>query len=65
MLPSVSACASEPSNCFTGMKPSRLAVATNLLLDLADQVADVLDAVDIIDERLPDAEWVVMPRGAG
>lgn len=43
------------------MKPSRLAVDTNVLLDLADEVHDVLDAVDIIDDRLPDAERLVPP----
>jgi predicted nucleic acid-binding protein len=43
------------------MKPSRLAVDTNVLLDLADEVHDVLDAVDVIDDRLPDAEQLVTP----
>ena len=43
------------------MKPSRLAVDTNVLLDLADEVHDVIDAVDVIDDRLPDAERLVTP----
>lgn len=43
------------------MKPSRLAVDTNLLIDLAEEVHNVLDAVDVIDDRLPDAEWLVTP----
>jgi len=43
------------------MKPSRLAVDTNVLLDLADEVHDVLDAIDVIDDRLPDAERLVTP----
>jgi predicted nucleic acid-binding protein len=43
------------------MKPSRLAVDTNVLLDLADGVQDVLDGVAVIDDRLPDAEWLVTP----
>lgn len=43
------------------MKPSRLAVDTNVLLDLADEVHDVLDAVDVMDDRLPDAERLVTP----
>lgn len=43
------------------MKPSRLAVDTNVLLDLADEVHDVLDAVDVIDDRLPAAERFVTP----
>ena len=43
------------------MKPSRLAVDTNVLLDLAFEIQDVLDAIDVINERLPDAEWLVTP----
>jgi hypothetical protein len=38
------------------MKPSRLAVDTNVLLDIADEVDEVLDAVNVIDDRLPDVE---------
>ena len=43
------------------VKPSRLAVDTNVLLDLADEVDDVLDAVSVIDDRLPDADRLVTP----
>ena len=43
------------------MKPSRLAVDTNVLLDLADEVDDVLDAVSVIDDRLPDPDRLVTP----
>ncbi len=43
------------------MKPSRLAVDTNVLLDLADGVDDVVDAADVIADRLPDAEQLVTP----
>ena len=43
------------------MKPSRLAVDTNVLLDLADEVDDVLDAADVIHGRLPNAERLVTP----
>ncbi len=42
-------------------KPSRLAVDTNVLLDLADEVDDVLDAFNVIDDRLPDADRLVTP----
>jgi len=38
------------------VKPSRLAVDTNVLLDLADEVDDVLDAASVIDDRLQDAD---------
>lgn len=43
------------------MKPSRLAVDTNVLLDLADEVEDVLDALAIIEDRLPKADRLVPP----
>lgn len=43
------------------MKPSRLAVDTNVLLDIADGVEDVLDAADVIADRLPDAEPLATP----
>ena len=39
----------------------RLAADTNLLLDLADNVETALDAVSTIDQRLPDADWLVPP----
>ena len=51
-----------PQNCFTGMKPLRIAVDTNLLLDLADEAEDVLDALAIIDRRLPEADRLVTPN---
>ena len=43
------------------MKPLRLAVDTNVLLDLADAVDDVLDAVAILERRLPDTDKLVLP----
>jgi predicted nucleic acid-binding protein len=43
------------------MKPSRLAVDTNVLLDIADEADDVLDAADVIADRLPDTEQLVTP----
>ena len=43
------------------VKPSRLAVDTNVLLDLADEVDDVLDAFSVIDDRLPAADRLVTP----
>ncbi|MEO7297783.1 MAG: type II toxin-antitoxin system VapC family toxin [Verrucomicrobiota bacterium] len=43
------------------MKPSRLAVDTNVLLDIADEAGDVLDAADLIAERLPAVEQFVTP----
>ena len=60
-MPGVNTCASAPPNCFTVMKPSRLAVDTNVLLDIAGEVDDVLDAVNVIDDRLPDVERLVTP----
>jgi len=42
-------------------KPLRLAADTNLLLDLADCDEDVLDAVAVIERRLPQADWLVPP----
>jgi hypothetical protein len=42
-------------------KPLRLAADTNLLLDLADQIENVLDAVAVIEQRLPEADWLVSP----
>ncbi|MBM3837574.1 MAG: hypothetical protein FJ398_06360 [Verrucomicrobia bacterium] len=43
------------------MKPLRLAVDTNVLLDLAGEVDDVLDAVAVISLRLPDTDKLVLP----
>ncbi|MBI2929905.1 MAG: type II toxin-antitoxin system VapC family toxin [Verrucomicrobia bacterium] len=42
-------------------KPLRLPVDTNVLLDLADEVEDVLDALSVIDRRLPEADGLVPP----
>jgi predicted nucleic acid-binding protein len=42
-------------------KPLRLAAATNVLVDIEDRVEDVLDALDIIKRRLPNADWLVSP----
>jgi len=39
----------------------RLAADTNVLLDLADGVEDVFDALAVIEQRLPDAERLVPP----
>lgn len=39
----------------------RLAADTNELLDLADGVEDVLDALAVIEQRLPDAERLAPP----
>jgi predicted nucleic acid-binding protein len=39
----------------------RLAADTNVLLDLADGVEDVLDALAVIEQRLPDAERLTPP----
>jgi predicted nucleic acid-binding protein len=44
-----------------GATPLRLAGDTNLLLDLADGDEEVLDAVALIDQRLPQADWLVSP----
>ena len=43
------------------MKPLRLAVDTNVLLDLAGEVDDVLDAIAIIVRRLPYTDKLVLP----
>jgi predicted nucleic acid-binding protein len=43
------------------VKPPRLAVDTNVLLDLAGEVDDVLDAVAIIARRLPTTDKLVLP----
>src|SRR5438552_6409766 len=42
-------------------KPLRLAVDTNVLLDLADGVEDILDAVALIHRRVPHSDWLVPP----
>ena len=43
------------------MKPSRLAVDTNVLLDIAEELDDVLDAADVVADRLPEAEQLATP----
>jgi hypothetical protein len=43
------------------VKPLRLAVDTTVLLDLAAEVDDVLDAVAIVAGRLPDTDKLVLP----
>ena len=43
------------------MKPLRLAVDTNLLLDLAAEVEDVLDALSLIEDRLPTTDRLAPP----
>src|SRR5262245_35282296 len=57
----VADCAAAPRNCSMDGKPLRLAVDTNLLLDLADRDEDVLDAVAVIEQRLAQTEWLVSP----
>jgi hypothetical protein len=42
-------------------KPLRLAGDTNLLLDLAAGDENVLDAMAVIDQRLPQSDWLVSP----
>ena len=43
------------------MKPLRLAVDTNVLLDLADGVEAVLDTFALLDQRLPGNDMLVVP----
>ena len=43
------------------MKPLRLAADTNVLLDLAEGVESVLDALAVIEQRLPDTDKLVVP----
>jgi len=43
------------------MKPLRLAADTNVLLDAAEEAEVVLDALDLIARRVPDADWLVPP----
>jgi len=44
-----------------GATSLRLAVDTNVLLDLADRDETVLDAVQVLEERIPHADWLVPP----
>ncbi len=39
----------------------RLAADTNVLVDIEDGVEDVLDALSVIERRLPNADWLVTP----
>jgi hypothetical protein len=43
------------------MKPLRLAVDTNVLLDLADGVEAVVDAFALLDQRLPGNDTLIVP----
>jgi hypothetical protein len=43
------------------MKPLRLAVDTNVLLDLAEEVDAVLDTFALLDQRLPGNDVLVVP----
>ena len=43
------------------MKPLRLAVDTNVLLDLAEGLDSVVDAFALLDERLPGNDTLVVP----
>jgi hypothetical protein len=43
------------------MKPLRLAADTNVLLDLADGVEAVVDALAVIEQRLPEVDKLVVP----
>jgi hypothetical protein len=43
------------------MKPLRLAVDTNVLLDLAGGVEAVLDAFALLDQRVPGNDTLVVP----
>ena len=43
------------------MKPLRLAVDTNVLLDLAEGVEAVLDTLALLDQRLPGNDTLVVP----
>jgi len=43
------------------MKPLRLAVDTNVLLDLAEGAESVLDAFALLDQRLPGNDLLVVP----
>ena len=43
------------------MKLLRLAADTNVLLDLAEGVESVLDALSVIEQRLPEADKLVVP----
>jgi predicted nucleic acid-binding protein len=43
------------------MKPLRLAVDTNVLLDLAEGVEAILDTLALLDQRLPGNDTLVVP----
>jgi len=43
------------------MKPLRLAVDTNVLLDLAEGVEAILDTLTLLDQRLPGNDILIVP----
>ncbi len=43
------------------MKPLRLAVDTNVLLDLAEGVESIVDTFAVLDQRLPGSDTLVVP----
>lgn len=43
------------------MTPLRLAVDTNVILDWAAEMDDVLDALSLIQQRLPDSSHIIPP----
>ena len=43
------------------MKPLRLSADTNVLLDLAEGVESVLDALAVIEQRLPETDSFAVP----
>jgi hypothetical protein len=43
------------------MRPLRLAVDTNVLLDLAEAVEPILDTLALLDQRLPGNDTLVVP----
>jgi len=54
-------CPSMAGFDLPGDKPLRLAVDTNVLLDLADGVEAILDAFAVLDQRLPASDTLVVP----
>jgi hypothetical protein len=58
---SVAGCGSVLPYCWTAMKLLLLAVDTNVLSDLAEEVDSVLDSLAVLDERLSAKDVVVVP----
>ena len=54
-------CVNARLSCSMGVKLLRIAADTNVLLDLADDVEAVLDALAIIERRIPDTERLATP----